>query len=429
LTRIHKIFCFEGGVNINNRVILAVILTAVFALLAVFLLYDNFKPGTITKQPVAEVSEGNQNEADTTKTMILEKPVVINGDFEQGGLGWNNDYAVEKDDTGNHYIINNNSWEIRQDLDLLPHTTYEICIDTKKGTAEGPARIVFTFHDVNGKKLNQFYDIKYLHKGADWESIPYQFIAIPKEAAISRIYLLSTDPKGYHYFDNINLTRVGDVGDRKGLESSTDDNELLTNGDFEMGLYGWIGEALAIQEEEDNRYLSNSYNWEIFQQIDVTPGHKYLVTAKTRRLDTGKPARIKVIFMDQADQRIPEFYNILHMHEADTWEDLMELIQAPENVSHARIYLLADDPNGGGRCDFDNLSLKIFDEETMPNVPESVMQIEKSRNIQYVVEKGDTALDIALKFEIDVQLLIDENNIIDPNRIEEGQILYIPTQE
>ncbi|MCM8748784.1 LysM peptidoglycan-binding domain-containing protein [Thermomicrobiaceae bacterium CFH 74404] len=47
----------------------------------------------------------------------------------------------------------------------------------------------------------------------------------------------------------------------------------------------------------------------------------------------------------------------------------------------------------------------------------------------YVVQPGDTLFGIAAKFNVDVQALIDANNISDPNTLQAGQVLVIPTPQ
>lgn len=44
----------------------------------------------------------------------------------------------------------------------------------------------------------------------------------------------------------------------------------------------------------------------------------------------------------------------------------------------------------------------------------------------YVVQPGDTLAEIAAQFGVDLQRLAQENNIIDIDRIEVGQVLTIP---
>lgn len=141
----------------------------------------------------------------------LEKSLVVNGDFEQGGLGWSNP-AIQKEENENHYVVNNYNWSIKQDLNLLPNTTYEVSAYTKKGTAIAPARFVFTFLNVKGKRLPQYYDLKYQPNGSDWEEIPHQLIVVPDNAAKTRIYLLTGDKKGFHCFDNIKIIKTDTVG-------------------------------------------------------------------------------------------------------------------------------------------------------------------------------------------------------------------------
>ncbi|AGL03390.1 LysM peptidoglycan-binding domain-containing protein [Desulfoscipio gibsoniae] len=312
-------------------------------------------------------------------------------------------------------------------MNLLPHTTYQINAQTKKGTAEGPARIVFTFHDINGNKLLQYYDIRHTHAGTGWEDIAQQYIAIPDKAAITKIHLLTNDPKGYHCFDNIVIIRNSAIGDRKNMQ--VDQNELLTNGDFELGLFGWIGESSLINEEENNKFLRNGYNWSLYQQLEVEPEKTYVIRAKTRTPDNQVPTRIKVIFLDDQGLRIPEFYNIVRFHTNNEWNDVTEVIRIPAGIHQARIYLLANDDSSSVACDFDDISMKLATDEELKDLTQT--QTENSRgyldnHTEYVVKAGDTASAIAEQFGVNLDTLIDENNIIDPNRLEVGQILYIP---
>ncbi|TYO96452.1 LysM peptidoglycan-binding domain-containing protein [Desulfallas thermosapovorans] len=405
---------------------MVIVLTAIFALVVLYFVYNNLNSQTSTN-PGAKAAVDAPAGTENPDTVFLEKPAIINGDFEQGGLGWNNNYAVQKDENGNHYIMNNASWDIRQDMNLLPHTTYQIKAQTKKGTAQGPARIVFTFHDVNGNKLPQYYDIRHTHTGNDWEDIAQQYIAIPEKAAITKIYLLTSDPKGYHYFDNIVVTRTSAVGDRANLQA--DQNEKIANGDFELGLFGWVGESSLITEENDNKFLRNGYNWSLYQQVEVEPEQIYVVKATTRTPDVQVPTRIKVVFLDEQGQRIPEFYNIVRSHTNNEWNDVTEVIKIPAGIHQARIYLLANDDSAAVACDFDNVSLKLATGAELNNLTRA--QTEDSRNYlgnhtEYVVKPGDTASGIAEKFGVDLKTLIDENNITNPNSLEVGQILYIP---
>jgi LysM repeat protein len=45
---------------------------------------------------------------------------------------------------------------------------------------------------------------------------------------------------------------------------------------------------------------------------------------------------------------------------------------------------------------------------------------------KYVVARGDTLLSIARRYGVDMRVLAKVNNIVNPNRIYVGQVLYIP---
>ncbi|TEB09525.1 hypothetical protein [Pelotomaculum propionicicum] len=197
----------------DRRYEILIILNIVFGLVILFLLYTNttlkerYVRTNFQTQTVAK--DGISSDPTDTSQNNLEKPVVINGDFEQGGLGWNNQNAIQCENNGNHYIANGYNWDITQDIQLIPNVNYKLFAYIKKGTATGPARIAFTFHDVNGIRLNTYYNIEYVPKGNGWEEIPPQIIQIPKNTTLSRIYLLTEDgKKGFHCFDNIRLTRM-----------------------------------------------------------------------------------------------------------------------------------------------------------------------------------------------------------------------------
>jgi len=395
-----------------------VALTAIFALAVLYFVYNKLDIQSNTKTTSKTTSE---------MAAFLEPPVIINGDFEQGALGWNNSYAVQEEDGGNHCIMNNASWEIKQEMNLLPHTTYQINMQTKRGTAEGPARVVFTFRDVNGNKLPQYYDIRHTHTGTGWEDIPQQYIVIPEKAAVTKMYLLTDDLKGYHYFDNIKITRTSDIGDREGL--SADPSELLTNGDFELGLFGWVGNASAIIEEENNNLLRNGYNWSLYQQLEVEPEQAYLISAKTRTPNSEVATRIKVVFLNEQGQRIPEFYNIVSNPSKDVWGQVTEVIKIPDGVNQARIYLLANDDSSSVVCDFDDISMKLATDADLQDLAQVQTEDAPSyldSQTEYIVKTGDTALAIADQFGVSLDELIDANSITDPNNLEVGQILYIP---
>jgi LysM repeat protein len=53
---------------------------------------------------------------------------------------------------------------------------------------------------------------------------------------------------------------------------------------------------------------------------------------------------------------------------------------------------------------------------------------EASDGMTYVVQSGDTLYGIAVNFNVGVDALMEENGITDPNSLQIGQILQIPSQ-
>ena len=75
-----------------------------------------------------------------------------------------------------------------------------------------------------------------------------------------------------------------------------------------------------------------------------------------------------------------------------------------------------------------------YDEENTVNiVEEKVIPFEetvyKEDFIEYRVKKGDTLLKISRKFNVDVRKIVRENNLKNPDKIYEGMLLVIPSEE
>ncbi len=195
----------EGEKIKDNKYLILILINIIFGFIILFLLYSNINFNKQEDSATQQLSQ--QSGLEDSNINILGKNVITNGDFEQGGLGWNNDYALREEANGNHYIINNYSWLIRQDMNTLPGTAYKVQVLTKKGSAAGPARIAFLFFDGDGTKLPEYYNIEYMHQSNDWEEIN-KIISIPSNASKTRIYLLTNDENSFHCFDNIRITHV-----------------------------------------------------------------------------------------------------------------------------------------------------------------------------------------------------------------------------
>ncbi|NLW37072.1 MAG: hypothetical protein GXY90_00690, partial [Peptococcaceae bacterium] len=272
--------------------------------------------------------------------------LVINGDFSRDKQGWSAGGSIATEGNGNKYAVNDYNWQLYQDLRLQPGN-YSLQVQTKKGTGS-EARICVFFIDSKGNRtLNK--DIRYTIKGAGWEEVPEIKFSVPASAATTRIYLLSPDTKTVG-FDNITLKQTGSA------PGNGQPANLVTNGDFSLDKQGWSAGGSLKTEANGNKYVSNSYNWQLYQDLRLQPGKEYKLSALTRR-GTAKAAdaRVAVAFIDKAGVRTVA-YDFRYRHKGTGWEAIPEqTIKVPAGAVITRIYLLS--ATESGYHDFDNIVL------------------------------------------------------------------------
>ncbi|MDR9786125.1 MAG: Ig-like domain-containing protein [Peptococcaceae bacterium MAG4] len=294
---------------------------------------DNDNPGPGDGEP--EPGDGEQS-----------ANLVINGDFSRDKQGWSAGGSIATEGNGNKYAVNDYNWQLYQDLRLQPGN-YSLQVQTKKGTGS-EARICVFFIDSKGNRtLNK--DIRYTIKGAGWEEVPEIKFSVPASAATTRIYLLSPDTKTVG-FDNITLKQTGSA------PGNGQPANLVTNGDFSLDKQGWSAGGSLKTEANGNKYVSNSYNWQLYQDLRLQPGKEYKLSALTRR-GTAKAAdaRVAVAFIDKAGVRTVA-YDFRYRHKGTGWEAIPEqTIKVPAGAVITRIYLLS--ATESGYHDFDNIVL------------------------------------------------------------------------
>jgi hypothetical protein len=272
--------------------------------------------------------------------------LVTNGDFTQDKQGWSAGGSVAAEGNGNKYAVNNYNWQLYQDLRLQPGN-YTLQAQAKKGTGS-EARICVFFIDSKGNRtLDQ--DTRYRIKGAGWEDVPEIKFSVPASAATTRIYLLSPDQSTVG-FDNISLGQTGSA------PGGGHPSNLLNNGDFSRDKQGWSAGGNLKTEANGNKYVSNSYNWQLYQDLALTPGQEYRLGALTRR-GTAKSAdaRVAVAFINSAGVRTVS-YDFRYRHKGTGWEAIPgQTISVPSGTVTTRIYLLS--ATESGYHDFDNIVL------------------------------------------------------------------------
>ncbi|HHV72397.1 MAG TPA: GyrI-like domain-containing protein, partial [Clostridia bacterium] len=67
-------------------------------------------------------------------------------------------------------------------------------------------------------------------------------------------------------------------------ELPVESGEIIINGGFEKNQTGWSGSLVTIKTESNgNKYLTNGYNWQAYQDLNLSAG-EYKLTAKTKKL-------------------------------------------------------------------------------------------------------------------------------------------------
>ncbi len=77
--------------------------------------------------------------------------------------------------------------------------------------------------------------------------------------------------------------------------------ELILNGSFTQNKTSWSAGGTLATESNGNKYVTNVYNWQLYQDIALKPGN-YSLTASARK-GTGAQARIVIMFLDKSGNR------------------------------------------------------------------------------------------------------------------------------
>ena len=312
----------------------------------------------------------NNNPAPPSGNPPAPAELIQNGDFNSNRTGWlGNRGVIGTDTNGNKYISNDYNWGLFQNLSLQPGQRYVINAQTSRGNATTTARILVTGIDSGGKliKANQL-DIRHNHKGSGWESFAATEFTVPAGAVTTRIYLLTNGGTGSHHFDNISVRakQAGSAPPVNGQPAAPPNSppapaELIQNGDFNSNRTGWLGNRGVIGTDTNgNKYISNDYNWGLFQNLSLQPGQRYVINAQTRKGNATTTARILVTGIDSGGKLIKaNQLDMRHNHKGSGWESFAATeLTVPAGAVTTRIYLLT---NGGtGIHQFDNISVRAL---------------------------------------------------------------------
>lgn len=131
--------------------------------------------------------------------------------------------------------------------------------------------------------------------------------------------------------------------------------ELILNGNFENSIDDWSLEAGVKNGKDNNKYLTDGSNWQVYQILNLIPNATYNFSASSRKGIGKQEARLKIIFFDKHAKRLG-YYNITFKHEGKDWEKIpAQSIKVPANTAETIIYML---PNQEEDTQvFENISL------------------------------------------------------------------------
>ncbi|MFA5384987.1 MAG: Ig-like domain-containing protein [Eubacteriales bacterium] len=130
---------------------------------------------------------------------------------------------------------------------------------------------------------------------------------------------------------------------------------LIVNGDFSQGIKGWVNlnNSAKVNSTNGNYYLTNKYNWDFYQNLNLAPG-TYKLTARTKKGTSTKGTRIVIQFrFSNGTKTAP--YDSGYKNAGTGWESMPAMtINVPAGASVTRIYLLS---NVSGTQHFDDITL------------------------------------------------------------------------
>jgi hypothetical protein len=131
--------------------------------------------------------------------------IIVNGDFSKGTTGWNNiGGSFKTDRTGNTYRSQTYDQNFYQMINPIQAGQYALNLQTMRGTAAAPARIIAGYYTMSGK-YKILSDVTYQHKGSNWESVPEIVFNVPTDAYRLRITPFSVSSSVLVNFDNVSL--------------------------------------------------------------------------------------------------------------------------------------------------------------------------------------------------------------------------------
>lgn len=229
--------------------------------------------------------------------------------------------------------LGNNPWDNNQidldgKLDFNSNTGLKIKVWSPNANTE--VRIKLEEIGNPGNNTEQFLTTSVT---AAWEELTFPFTAADsgKFNKIVLFFDLNANNTDTYYFDDLMLYGTGSGGTGGG--GGTGGDNLLTNGDFENGITGWIGNAANAVTEGGNTYnfadvtaAGNPYDVNLSQVLEIIPGKSYTLT------------------FDASSDRSRTMIAGIGLNEAP-WSSATETVNLTTNTQTFTLELVAKDDN------------------------------------------------------------------------------------
>ncbi len=134
--------------------------------------------------------------------------------------------------------------------------------------------------------------------------------------------------------------------------------DLIVNGNFSAGTTGWVNinnAAVINNDTSGNKYLTNTYNFSFYQDLNVKAGGTYELNARTCKGTATKGARIVLRFYHQGGSE--SFKTFTYQNSGSGWEAMPEMtFEVPSTATATKLYLSAL-PGDSGTQHFDDVTL------------------------------------------------------------------------
>ena len=149
------------------------------------------------------------------------------------------------------------------------------------------------------------------------------------------------------------------------------ESEIITNGDFNNGMAGWIPSRYTFKTESNgNKYVALPRS-SLYQELKLPAGSQYKLNGQTRKGTSSGTARFVVGYYDASGKLFSTGVSVFYKHNGAGWESIPEqTFTVPSGTVTTRITLFTSKEDG--THDYDNISIKPVSAASKDTIPPTV---------------------------------------------------------